>query len=166
MRRLKLLLGAIVVAAVSSGCTMPTLLGWGPRPTRPLSVHAVIASSPAPCSDAGLVFPDPANESQCLELDAAAFTVQELRSVEARADGSGAWVVTLELVHADAEKFETLTGRIAGQTDPRNRLALVLGGDDLVTAPQVAAPITGGTVQISGNFTQQQAQELVGRLGG
>lgn len=63
-------------------------------------------------------------------------------------------------------RVRTLTGRIAGQTDPRNRLALVLGGDDLVTALQVAAPIAGGTVPISGNFTQQQAQELVGRLGG
>ncbi|MBO0685923.1 MAG: hypothetical protein J2P45_22485 [Candidatus Dormibacteraeota bacterium] len=37
-------------------------------------------------------------------------------------------------------------------------------GGKLLTDPAVAAPITGGSAQISGNFNQQQAEDLAHRL--
>ncbi|WP_037290325.1 protein translocase subunit SecD [Saccharibacillus sacchari] len=54
----------------------------------------------------------------------------------------------------DASKFADVTGRLIGQP-----LAIFLD-DELLSAPSVNQRITGGTAQITGNFTREEAQNL------
>lgn len=54
----------------------------------------------------------------------------------------------------DANKFADVTGRLIGQP-----LAIFLD-DELLSAPSVNQRITGGTAQITGNFTREEAQNL------
>jgi len=64
-------------------------------------------------------------------------------------------------------KWEELTGEAACQPslDPRRRIAIVLDGD-VISSPQVqetvqcGVGIQGGTTQITGDFTREEAQQL------
>ncbi|MEU8568366.1 protein translocase subunit SecD [Streptomyces pathocidini] len=71
------------------------------------------------------------------------------------------WIVTLDFSSKGAKKFGDVTGRIAGQQP--NRFAIVMDGQS-VSAPTVSSAITGGNAQISGNFTQQSAEDLANIL--
>lgn len=62
--------------------------------------------------------------------------------------------VLVNLTPEGAEAFATFTREQAGQ-----RVA-VLVGDTVMTAPIISAPITGGALEITGQFTAQQAQDL------
>lgn len=75
----------------------------------------------------------------------------------------GGWFVTLEFTSAGAKKFADVTGRLAQQTPPQNQFAIVLDGT-VVSAPSVSTAITGGTAEISGDFTPQEAEELAANL--
>jgi len=77
-----------------------------------------------------------------------------------------AWQVNLSFSGEGASKFGKVTSRLAAlkDTDPtRNRFAIVL--DNLVvSAPATNDAITGGQAQITGNFTQETAQNLANQL--
>ncbi|SOD76560.1 protein-export membrane protein SecD [Streptomyces sp. 1222.2] len=75
----------------------------------------------------------------------------------------GGWFVTLEFTSAGAKKFADVTGRLAQQTLPQNQFAIVLDGK-VVSAPSVSTAITGGTAEISGDFTPQEAEALAANL--
>lgn len=67
---------------------------------------------------------------------------------------SGSMVVTINMTAMGAEKWEQMTQENVGR-----HLAICL--DDLVySCPIVHAPIYGGSTQISGNFTSEEAKEL------
>ncbi len=57
-----------------------------------------------------------------------------------------------------AKLFETLTTQLVGKP-----LAIFLD-DQLISMPTVREPITGGSAQISGNFTYDSANKLIGLL--
>ena len=87
---------------------------------------------------------------------------------------SNQWEVTLRLNNAGASAFGALTlhqyntyyrAAQAGNQDDYwlDTIAVVLDGN-VVTAPETAGPIPGGNPQITGNFTQAQAQELAAEL--
>jgi hypothetical protein len=87
---------------------------------------------------------------------------------------SNQWEVTLRLNRAGASTFGALTlhqyttyyhAAQAGNQDDYwlDTIAVVLDGN-VVTAPQTAGPIPGGTAQITGNFTQAQAEALAADL--
>ncbi|MEV6316861.1 protein translocase subunit SecD [Streptomyces sp. NPDC051776] len=76
--------------------------------------------------------------------------------------GSG-WVVTLDFNDKGAKKFADSTGKLAGKQQPQNQFAIVLDGE-VVSAPGVDNAITGGNAEISGNFTQQSAEDLANVL--
>ena len=78
--------------------------------------------------------------------------------------GSDDWVVQVQLTDAAAPRFEQLTERLAGFGPPLNQVAIVLNGA-VVSAPAVQEPITGGTLQIAGGFTQDEAEALAASLG-
>lgn len=67
-------------------------------------------------------------------------------------DQLGNPMISIELKNAD--KFADVTGRLVGQP-----LAIFLD-DELLSAPNVNQRITGGTAQISGKFTREEAQNL------
>lgn len=87
---------------------------------------------------------------------------------------SNQWEVTLRLNSAGASAFGALTlhqyntyyrAAQAGNQDDYwlDTIAVVLDGT-VVTAPQTAGPIPGGTVQITGDFTRAQAGALAAQL--
>ncbi|NGZ73687.1 protein translocase subunit SecD [Saccharibacillus alkalitolerans] len=67
-------------------------------------------------------------------------------------DQLGNPMISIEL--KDAQKFADVTGRLVGQP-----MAIFLD-DQLLSAPEVKQRITGGTAQISGKFTREEAQNL------
>jgi preprotein translocase subunit SecD len=73
--------------------------------------------------------------------------------------GDVAFVVNLDFTDEGSDKFFDSTQKLAAQTFPNNAFAIVLDGK-VVTYPTVNEPIPGGQAQISGSFTQAEAQAL------
>ena len=108
----------------------------------------------------------PAASVYCSRDGAARFLLRDGERVgvdeaEASADQqSGAWVVTVQLDDAGTETFARISRKVAGTQTP---LAVVV--DDVVlTAPLVQEPITGGLVQIAGDFDESFARRLADSL--
>ncbi|MFG2333824.1 protein translocase subunit SecD [Streptomyces sp. NPDC048604] len=70
----------------------------------------------------------------------------------------GMWIVQMQFTDAGAKKFQKITGRLAQQQDPMNRFAIALDGE-VVSAPSVRQTLSA-SAEISGNFTQESAQDL------
>ena len=81
-------------------------------------------------------------------------------AIRAEADPTGNWVVTIDLTNEDAATFARWTADNTG-----SQLAIVVNGE-VVTAPVIQSAITGGTVQISGDYTREDAEELVNAITG
>jgi len=77
---------------------------------------------------------------------------------------SGQWAVTIQFDSKGADEWSkiTTTAFNAGQGTPTNRIAIFLD-QDVITAPQVQSPSSNQT-QITGNFTQQSAQQLANQI--
>ncbi|MFF3847402.1 protein translocase subunit SecD [Streptomyces sp. NPDC002328] len=73
------------------------------------------------------------------------------------------WQVTMEFNSKGAKKFADITGKLAQNQDPQNQFGIVLDGE-VVSSPYVSSSITGGQAQISGSFTQDEAQGLANML--
>jgi preprotein translocase subunit SecD len=67
----------------------------------------------------------------------------------------GGWIVSLTFSGKGTAKFADVTTRLAG----KGQLAIVLDRR-VESAPAVRQPITNGSGQISGSFTEQQAKDL------
>jgi preprotein translocase subunit SecD len=77
---------------------------------------------------------------------------------------TGGWIVTLDFSGSGGRKFADTTRRLAAQQPPLNRFGIVLDGL-VVSAPALNnGPITGGSAQIEGDFTQQEARDLANVL--
>ncbi|CAL9399748.1 Protein translocase subunit SecD [Streptomyces sp. enrichment culture] len=88
--------------------------------------------------------------------------VDEAEAVLNTQTGAG-WTVTMKFSDKGAKKFADITGRLAQNQSPQNQFAIVLDGE-VVSDPYVSQALTGGNAEISGNFTQQSAQELANML--
>jgi preprotein translocase subunit SecD len=77
--------------------------------------------------------------------------------------GDTAWVVNLEFSSEAADTFYKVTQELSQKTPPQNAFAIVLDGR-VMSFPEVNEPIPGGRAQITGNFTQQEAQDLANIL--
>src|SRR5690606_27221082 len=109
-----------------------------------------------------------ADESgQKLKLGPAAITGDGVTDAAAGSDfqqGIGHFV---SVECKEARAWQQLTGKAAcaDPGDPKRRVAIVLD-KEIISSPQVdpSVPcevgITGGTTQITGNFTQEEAQDL------
>jgi preprotein translocase subunit SecD len=71
------------------------------------------------------------------------------------------WVVSFELNKEGANAFSDLTTKLAllPQSDPQKRIAIVVDRQ-VISAPAVQGPITGGSGEISGSFSEQEAKDL------
>jgi SecD/SecF fusion protein len=143
--------------------------------TAQLTFHPVLGladpSQPVPTGEhdptAESVLPD--EDGAPIQLGAAALTGEGVGSAEAAVDvqAGGGWYVTVEYTGAGQEAWAQLTGQAACAPpgDPTRRVAIVLDGD-VITSPQVnpgvpcQVGITGPTTQITGQFTQEEAQDL------
>ncbi len=79
--------------------------------------------------------------------------------------GDGTWGVQVALDPAGTTAFASATADAVTLTPPANQIAIVVD-DSVVSAPVVQARIESGQVQISGGFSQQEAQDLAAKLGG
>jgi len=81
-------------------------------------------------------------------------TGKDLKDSRASAEQSGRPIVGLEFNSEGAEKFAELTAKNVGK-----QIAILLDGQ-VLTAPVVNEPISGGRAQITGSKTMQEAEHL------
>jgi preprotein translocase subunit SecD len=73
------------------------------------------------------------------------------------------WTVTMDFTDKGTKKFADITGQLAQNQSPQNQFAIVLDGE-VVSDPYVSQALTGGNAEISGSFTQEEAQSLANML--
>ncbi|WP_316774826.1 protein translocase subunit SecD [Streptomyces sasae] len=74
------------------------------------------------------------------------------------------WQVQMTFTGSGAKKFADVTAELAKNSQPpQNEFGIVLDGE-VVSSPTVAQSITGGQAEISGSFTQTEAQSLANVL--
>jgi len=81
-----------------------------------------------------------------------------LKSAVASRGWQSRWQVDFSLTPDGTKRFAEITGQ-----NPGRRLAILIDGQ-LITAPTIQSPITGGKGQITGNFTKQEAKDLAAKL--
>jgi preprotein translocase subunit SecD len=74
-----------------------------------------------------------------------------------------AWYVSLAFNGEGTKAFGAITTRVTSLPSPLNQVAFVLDGL-VVSAPRINEPIPSGNAQITGSFTQVQAQDLANVL--
>ncbi|MFE3327168.1 protein translocase subunit SecD [Streptomyces sp. NPDC059176] len=70
----------------------------------------------------------------------------------------GQWIVQMEFTDGGSKKFQKITSKLSQQQPPMNQFAIVLDGE-VVSAPSVNTTLSANA-EITGNFTQQSAQDL------
>lgn len=73
--------------------------------------------------------------------------------------GSSSWFVSLTFDGEGTKAFGALTSRVTSLASPQNQVAIVLDGL-VVSAPVINEAIPSGNAQITGSFTQVEAQDL------
>lgn len=87
-----------------------------------------------------------------------------VRSAAANPTQNGVgWQVNLSFDGEGTKLFGALTQRVVGLPPPQNEVAIVLDGV-VVSAPRIDEPILGGQAQITGRFTQKEAEDLASVL--
>lgn len=103
----------------------------------------------------------PTEDGEQLTMTDPIFTIRELDSAEVTFEqNGGAWVLNLDLDDADGDTFGDWTTEHVGE-----RLALV-ADQEVLMAPQIQSAITGGEIQIAGNYTQDEVQDLLDKITG
>lgn len=74
-----------------------------------------------------------------------------------------AWFVSLTFNNEGTTAFGALTSRVTSLPEPTNQVAIVLDGL-VVSSPRITEAIPSGTAQITGSFTQLEAQDLANVL--
>jgi preprotein translocase subunit SecD len=119
-------------------------------------------ATPSPSADSTACGPDGVRYTLGkVELDGT--HVSEVKP--AGSEGSGGWIVGLTLDDEGSQKFSRLTSELTSKPAPQNQLAIVVRGR-VITAPTVMSAITGGKVEISSDFTQQEAEQLAEEITG
>ncbi|MFF4565274.1 protein translocase subunit SecD [Streptomyces sp. NPDC001435] len=98
-------------------------------------------------------------------LGPAAVDGTEVKKAQAVYDTQGAsgWQVQMNFNGSGAKKFADITDELSKKQQPQNEFGIVLDGE-VVSSPYVQQSITGGQAEISGSFTQQEAQSLANML--
>jgi preprotein translocase subunit SecD len=77
--------------------------------------------------------------------------------------GSAGWFVSLSFNGEGTSAFGALTNRVTTLASPLNQVAIVLDGL-VVSAPSINEAIPSGNAQITGSFTQTEAEDLANVL--
>ena len=147
-------------------CTPGDLSGWPGR-----AGYAAAAAYDDP--DAQIVSCDRSGGKYVLDV-ATVRGAQVSGATAGRSATSNQWEVKLTLNRAGAAALDTLTSHMynayyaAAQGDNQDDLwldtiAFVLD-TNVISAPEIAGPIQAATVQIAGNFTRTQAEDLAAQL--
>ena len=103
----------------------------------------------------------PTEDGERLTLTEPILTIRELDSAEVTLEqSSSTWVLNLDLDDADGQTFGDWTADHTGE-----RLAMV-ADQEVLMAPTIQSAITGGELQIAGNYTRDEAEALLERITG
>lgn len=144
------------------GSAEPTATATSATFRQPLELRAVTEAGSPPCATGMLA----AGDGACYRVAEETLTIERAKDIRTQLDpNAGGFVVLLTLYPEDAKAFGELTRKLSQEEPPRNQLAVIVD-EKVVTAPTVMSPITGGEVQIVGNFDRAAADQLVKRLTG
>jgi preprotein translocase subunit SecD len=119
----------------------------------PIVLHPVVEDG----SSTGTVLPDPSGEQ--LTLAEPVMTIERLDRAEVMFL-DGAWSLSIDLTDQDSAAFTSWTADHVGE-----RLAMVVD-DEVVIAPTIQSAITGDVVQISGDYTRDDVEDLLDKITG
>lgn len=144
----------VQLPGVSDPDRIRTLIGTTAHMTFQLVDTTAAPGAPTPLGDVAL--PMQNNPSQTLPVNAAvAVDGADLQNAQASTDPqSGNWVVNFTLNSVGAREFADVTTDNVGKP-----FAIILDGK-IISAPVIREPITGGSGQITGNYTAQQATDF------
>ncbi|WP_460366000.1 protein translocase subunit SecD [Actinocorallia lasiicapitis] len=136
--------------------------------TAQLSAHAVVGTKPA---DGDVVKTD--EDGRPVRLGPALLTGDEIKGAAAGSDPQslGTWSVSVDFRGNGGDAWAKATGAAACRQGDLRRIAFVLDGK-VVSSPQVAAQvgcgtgIMGGSTQITGGFSAEEAQGLAALIEG
>ncbi|MEP5762011.1 MAG: protein translocase subunit SecD [Litoreibacter sp.] len=144
----------IQVPGIGSAAELKSLIGT----TAKLTFHAVVGQTQNPDERPGprqVIYPDIDQPSVFYILEQTpVVTGEDLVDAQPAFDQNGQPSVTFRFNPAGARKFGIFTSENVGQP-----FAVVLDGE-VITAPRINEPITGGSGQITGNFTVEGSTEL------
>ena len=105
------------------------------------------------------------NGSSRYVLAAAQVVGRDIKGATAALDQQNAsgWFVSLDFTGDGTKKFGALTQSVVNLASPQNQVAIVLDGV-VVSAPRINEAILGGSAQITGSFSQLEAQDLANVL--
>jgi preprotein translocase subunit SecD len=103
------------------------------------------------------------DRAEAYRLGPAELRTPDIVEAEARFSEYGQWVVGVLLSDRGATRFEAVTRDLAGNSGPTAQLAIVVD-DVVISAPLVQAPVPGGQIDISANFTQAEAEQLAAAI--
>jgi protein-export membrane protein SecD len=144
----------VQLPGVSDPERIKTLIGTTAHMTFQMVDSAAQPGPAAPLGDEQLPMAD--NPQQVLDVFSnVAVDGADLENAQASTDPqTGQWVVNFSLNSVGAREFGDVTTANVGKL-----FAIVLDGK-IIEAPVIREPITGGSGQISGNFTAQSATDL------
>ncbi len=97
----------------------------------------------------------------CYQVSPPLMELQQLDSINVTNQPPATqWVITMTMTASDAKSFATITTQHS-----REQFAFVVRGTVLSTQT-IDSPVTDGTVQLDGNFTQDDANRLVRQITG
>jgi preprotein translocase subunit SecD len=181
MRWTAMVLGAVVLLAVG-GCAQEAddVLEAEPRGTvttddtessgsggaaAPLFAP-VLNMVPAPCEGQPDLTPDRAGES-CYQLGTDTLSADVIESADAELDPtSGRWQVSIVLTEDGIDEFNVLILPCFSPSDecPTGQLAILLDGE-VLSAPTIQQPsFERDQIAITGNFTEEEADEIAAAL--
>ncbi|MFI5958553.1 SecDF P1 head subdomain-containing protein [Cryptosporangium sp. NPDC051539] len=119
----------------------------------PLRIVPVVGVTKESCSDGSTR----GRTGECYTLGTGGMTVVVLERLSTGIEND-AWVLQVRFSSADTVALRALTSTNVGK-----QVALVVNGTVLM-APNVASPITGGELQIAGNFTKNDVDAIFTEL--
>lgn len=157
----------VLAALLLAGCT--SRVGGAPEESEPDTttgpVDLAVPIEMRPVLETASTDPDvlvlPAEDGEQLTLAEPIFTVRRLdKAAISYAETGLTWVLSLDLDEADGKSFGDWTGDHIGE-----RLAMV-ADDEVLMAPQIQSAITGGELQITSQYTKDEAQALLDKITG
>ena len=103
--------------------------------------------------------------TQKLKLGPVVLSGDQITQASATLDTTGvsAWTVNFTLNGDGKASFGTATTKAVSAAPPQNQIAIVIDRQ-VISAPTVTSAITGGSGQITGGFSEQEAKDLATQL--
>jgi protein-export membrane protein SecD len=144
----------VQLPGVSDPDRIRTLIGTTAHMTFQLVDTNALPGAPLPLGDEMLPMQDDPSQ-QLAVFSNVAVDGSDLENAQASTDPqTGEWVINFTLNSLGAREFADVTTANVGKP-----FAIILDGK-IIMAPNIREPITGGSGQITGNYTAQQATDL------